>query len=214
MFIFQTYTSISIVLLIGTFWPIQTTYHFTNRKYRIFYEHHITLTNRKYGIFYEHHITFINRKYRIFYKQHTTFTNRKYRSFYKHTSYELTNFMLTFQNTCNLRNPVKIGSTRQDRVFRRKTTFVIFLKMFIMYFWTPTFQTIVISFLIKCIWVDCYVYSILLFGCDIDMKFRPRMFPPTDLGVWQIGIRAIDYSELVISLKITTIVSRLDKFSD
>ena len=36
------------------------------------------------------------------------------------------------------------------------------------------------------------------------------MFPPTDLGVWQIGIRAIDYSELVISLKVKlqTIVSK------
>ena len=51
-------------------------------------------------------------------------------------------------------------------------------------------------------------------GCDIDMKFRPRMFPPTDLGVWQIGIRAIDYSELVISLKVKlqTIVSKAGKF--
>ena len=47
-------------------------------------------------------------------------------------------------------------------------------------------------------------------GCDIDMKFRPRMFPPTDLGVWQIGIRAYDYSELVISPKekLQTIVSK------
>ena len=36
------------------------------------------------------------------------------------------------------------------------------------------------------------------------------MFPPIDLGVWQIGIRAIDYSELVISLKVKlqTIVSK------
>ena len=48
-----------------------------------------------------------------------------------------------------------------------------------------------------------YIAMFILYccGCDIDMKFRPRMFPPTDLGVWQIGIRAIDYSELVISSK-------------
>ena len=54
------------------------------------------------------------------------------------------------------------------------------------------------------------MFTLLCCGCDIDMKFRPRMFPPTDLGVWQIGIRAIDYSELVISLKVKlqTIVSK------
>ena len=54
------------------------------------------------------------------------------------------------------------------------------------------------------------MFTLLCCGCDIDMKFRSRMFPLTDLGVWKIGIRAIDYSELVIPLKrkITTIVSK------
>ena len=54
------------------------------------------------------------------------------------------------------------------------------------------------------------MFILLWCGCDIDMTFRSQMFSPTDLGVWQIGIRVLDYRELVISLKrqVTTIVSK------
>ena len=44
-----------------------------------------------------------------------------------------------------------------------------------------------------------YTVNVLWYLYDVT---RPQMFPPNPgLGVWQIGIRAIDYSELVNTLK-------------
>ena len=59
-------------------------------------------------------------------------------------------------------------------------------------------------------YLRCLLCLLYCCGCDIDMTFRPQTFPPSGLGVWQIGIRAIDYSELVISpkAKLQTIVSK------
>jgi hypothetical protein len=62
-------------------------------------------------------------------------------------------------------------------------------------------------------WVECYVCTICECVVIRTWSPHPQMFPPTGLGVWQIGIRAIDYSELVNTLKwenqkFTTIVSK------
>ena len=76
------------------------------------------------------------------------FTNRKYMIFYKQNSYELTNFMLTFQNTCNLRKTVSDGSKQDKTKSSGGRLLLLFLRCYYVFqtFEHLHFKTLVILF--------------------------------------------------------------------
>ena len=99
-----------------------------------------------------------------------------------------------FQNSYNLRKPAAVKLPLEDIVAWR---LMLFLLMFMSLNNTTTLRSCNNYYLIY--WMLCCVCTILLMCCGTCMtsptsrRFRLIL----GLGVWQIGIRAIGYSELV-----------------
>ena len=116
-----------------------------------------------------------------------------------------------FQNTYNLRKSAAVKLPLEDVVSWRLISF----------FWIFCCHQTMLTILRLCnilpfiYWMLCCVCTILLMCCGTCMTSpTPKRFRLIlGLGVWQIGIRAVDYSELVDILnkentKFTTIVSK------
>ena len=115
-----------------------------------------------------------------------------------------------FQNSYNLRKPAAVKLPPEDIVAWR---LMLFLLMFMSLNNTTTLRSCNNYYLLY--WMTCYVCHYILMCCDTCMTSpAPRRFRLIlGLGVWQIGIRVVDYSELVNILnkentKFTTIVSK------
>ena len=117
-------------------------------------------------------------------------------TFKPQTSYELTNIMLT------LKTHVFSGNLRQVRLVREESTFKNPKSSLVVTFQVHNVMKCINQcngYLInKYIWLFIYLVSMYSIGCGIQCGSTLRLFRHIGLGVWQIGIRAIVYSELSI----------------
>ena len=118
----------------------------------------------------------------------------KIQDFHKTNSYELTNHCVdTFKTHAISGNQQRWSWQPKIKSLEDLFHLLIVLSLNNTFVWL---QTCNITVLLLMTMLCC---TILLICCDTCMtSSNPRTFPPyPGLGVWQIGIRAIGYSELV-----------------